>query len=95
MRYWVYIMAGRGGTLYVGATKDLKRRVQEHTRGTLSGFASKYKVTRLVYYESALNAAGAFSRERQIKRYRRQKKLDLINSMNPRWEDLVARASFS
>lgn len=90
MRYWVYIMASRGGTLYVGVTHDLKRRAWEHKNGVFLGFTSKFRVNRLVYFEVFEDGAAASSREKQIKGFRRQKKLDLINSVNPRWDDLAA-----
>ena len=89
-QYWVYLMTNRGGTLYVGVTHDLRRRAWEHKNGVFVGFTSKYRVDRLVYFEVYLDSGAAMARERQIKAYRRQKKLALINSVNPRWNDLSA-----
>jgi len=87
-QYWVYVMAGRSGTLYVGVTNDLKRRAWEHKSCVFSGFTSRYVVNRLVYFETCLEPEAAIAREKQIKGYRRQKKPDLINSVNPKWDDL-------
>ena len=87
-QYWVYIMSGRSGTLYVGVTNDLKRRAWEHKNEVSAGFTSKYRVNRLVYFETCLEPEAAIAREKQIKGYRRQKKLELIRSVNPRWDDL-------
>jgi len=87
-QYWVYIMASRGGTLYVGVTTDLKRRAWQRKNPTFQGFTAKYGVNRLVYFETCLEPAAAIAREKQSKGYRRQKKLGLINSVNPRWDDL-------
>ena len=87
-QFWVYIMAGRSGTLYIGVTNDLKRRAWEHKNAQSLGFTARYNVNRLVYYETCTEPEAAIAREKQIKGYRRQKKLDLINSVNPRWDDL-------
>ena len=86
--YFVYIMSSTSGTLYTGMTNDLVRRVYQHQNKTLGGFTSKYKVTRLLYFEILNDVREAIAREKQIKRWRRQKKLDLIKSMNPEWKDL-------
>jgi putative endonuclease len=75
-------------TLYTGLTSDLSRRVYEHKIGTGSKFTRKYKITKLVYYETTLDAEAATKREKQIKGGSRQKKIDLINSINPEWRDL-------
>jgi putative endonuclease len=74
--------------LYVGVTGDLVRRVWEHREKLVSGFTEKYCVDRLVYYEVADNPLAAIAREKQIKGYRREKKLALIAAMNPEWRDL-------
>ena len=74
--------------LYTGVTSNLLRRVSEHKDKMVSGFTSKYKVIRLVYYENYPTMPEAIAREKQIKGGSRQKKIDLINSMNPEWKDL-------
>lgn len=85
--YYVYIMTGGGGTFYTGVTNDLARRVQEHKTG-LSEFTARYRLTRLVYFESTTDVREAINREKQIKPWRREKKLALIRRMNPRLLDL-------
>jgi putative endonuclease len=74
--------------LYTGVTNDLRRRVTEHKAGKGSKFTSKYKITKLVYYECGSDISAALEREKQIKGGSRQKKIDLINSMNQGWENL-------
>jgi putative endonuclease len=87
--YWVYILTNERNTaLYTGVTSDLISRVYQHREKLLPGFSSRYNVCKLVYYEWGCGAAGAIAREKQIKAGSRQKKLDLINSMNPEWRDL-------
>jgi putative endonuclease len=86
--YWVYMMTGRGKTLYVGVTNDLERRTYEHREGSLSGFTSKYRLDRLVYFEEHRDIRDAITREKQIKSWRREKKLALIESVNPKWRNL-------
>jgi len=89
--YYVYIMASRrNGTLYVGVTNDLARRVDEHRQGTVSGFTKRYGVHRLVYYEEHGDVKEAIEREKQIKKWRRAWKMNLIEDMNPQWCDLAA-----
>jgi putative endonuclease len=78
------------GTLYTGMTSDLKRRVYEHKQKLIDGFTKKYNVTRLAYYEETNDVQTALAREEEIKRWRRNKKIALIKSMNPRWQDLSA-----
>ncbi len=82
--YYVYIMTNNSGTLYTGVTNDLERRVTEHQSKLQDGFTKKYNITRLVYYEAVSSINDAISREKQIKRWRRSKKIDLIASINPR-----------
>ena len=77
-------------TLYTGVTNDLKRRVVEHIQGEMKGFASRYHLNRLVWFESYRDVNDAIAREKTIKGWLRSKKLDLINSMNPDWKDLAA-----
>jgi len=85
---YVYIMASKSGTLYVGVTSDIKRRVYEHKQHLIPGFTDKYNVDRLLYVEQIRDPASAIRREKQIKRWRREKKVTLIDSVNPGWEDL-------
>jgi putative endonuclease len=89
--FYVYILASLTGTLYVGLTDNLKRRVEEHKLGLVEGFTKEYKVNRLMYYEIFRSADTAAARERQIKKWRREKKLALFAKTNPRWEDLSKR----
>jgi putative endonuclease len=87
--YCVYIMTNDHRTvLYTGVTSDLKARVYQHREKLLDGFTKRYNVCRLVYYEAGNDASGAIAREKQIKAGSRQKKVDLIDSINPEWEDL-------
>ncbi len=81
-------MASRSGVLYTGVTNDLNRRVGEHKEGQIPGFTRKYKVTRLVYYESMQDVNAAIAREKQIKRWRREKRVKLIETVNRGWNDL-------
>ncbi len=87
--FWVYIVASRSGTLYIGFTNDIGRRMREHKSGEFEGFAGKYHCNRLVYYEKFDNVIKAISRETQLKNWRREKKIVLIERMNPRWQDLA------
>ena len=87
--YYVYIMTNNSGTLYTGVTNDLERRVAEHRSGTEKGFAATYKTKRLMYYEATTAIEAAIAREKQIKSWRRSKKIELIRAMNPRWRDLA------
>jgi len=89
MGFWVYILArGPGGTLYVGMTNDLVRRVFQHRNGMVPGFTKRYGVKRLVYFEEHAAALTAIQREKNIKHWSREWKIDLIVSMNPEWRDL-------
>jgi putative endonuclease len=87
-RYFIYIMASYSRVIYVGMTNDLSRRVAQHQQKLVEGFTQKYNVTRLVYYEMTEDVHAALEREKQIKAWRRSKKVALIESMNPRWKDL-------
>jgi putative endonuclease len=90
MRYFVYILASRyKGTLYVGVTRDLSRRVGEHKSGFVPGFTREYKIHRLVYYEEYASILEARARERVLKRWRRAWKIQLIETVNPSWRDLT------
>lgn len=87
--YYVYILASkRNGTLYVGVTNDLVRRFFEHKEKLIKGFTSKYNVDKLVYYEETDDVGAAINREKQLKKWRRKWKLDLIEKDNPNWRDL-------
>jgi putative endonuclease len=88
--YFVYIMSSQRRVLYVGITSNLPLRVWQHKTGAVEGFTSKYKVTQLVYYESFENVRDAIRREKEIKGWIRQKKIALIESVNPKWKDLSA-----
>lgn len=86
--YFTYIVCSASGTLYIGVTNSIYRRTLEHKRGEVEGFASKYRCDRLVYYEGFDDVLKAIAREKQWKGWRRSKKIALIESTNPRWEDL-------
>jgi len=88
--YYVYILASRSRVLYIGITSRLSQRVREHRSGDFGGFTSDYKVHRLVYFERFVDVRTAISREKQLKRWRREKKIALIERENPTWEDLSA-----
>jgi putative endonuclease len=85
----VYILTSRTGTLYVGVTGYLGDRIMQHKIDSIEGFTKKYKVHRLVYYESYQYVMTAIGREKQLKGWRREKKIALIEKINPRWEDLA------
>ena len=87
--YWVYIMASRSRVLYTGVTNDLLRRVVEHKRGLIPGFTSKYRITRLVYFEAFGDIRDAIAREKEIKGWVRAGKIRLIEETNPTWDDLA------
>ena len=89
-QYYVYILASKSRVLYAGVTNDLDRRVFEHAHKLTKGFTSKCNVNRLVYYECSESIHDAIAREKQVKGWRREKKLVLIESMNPQWRDLSA-----
>src|SRR6266436_3017128 len=86
--YHVYILASASGVLYTGITNFLERRVRQHKAKLVDGFTKQYDVTRLVYYEPHGQPKSAIRREKQIKSWRREKKLALIRSMNPKFRDL-------
>ena len=90
-QYFVYIVCSRSGTLYIGMTNSIYRRALEHKRGVIEGFASKYGCDRLVYYESFDDVHKAIGREKQLKGWSRTKKIALIESKNPRWEDFAEK----
>ena len=86
----MYILASRpNGTLYVGVTNDLQRRIFEHKNNLIQGFTKKYNVHTLVYYETTNDINTALNREKELKRYTRKKKIILIETSNPHWKDLI------
>src|ERR1041385_7997531 len=85
--YYVYILSSLTGTLYVGLTDDMRRRLEEHRIGLVDGFTKIYKVHRLMYYELFHDPDIAANRERQIKKFRREKKIALFIKTNPHWQD--------
>jgi putative endonuclease len=88
-QYYVYILTSKkNGPLYTGVTGDLMKRVYEHKHGLGGSFTGRYKINKLVYYEDTTDIESAIIREKQIKGGSRQKKIDLIDAMNPDWEDL-------
>ncbi|MEW6143147.1 MAG: GIY-YIG nuclease family protein [Chloroflexota bacterium] len=88
-QYYVYIMTNKWNTtLYTGITSDLRKRVYEHKEKLVDGFTKRYNINKLVYYESCGDVENAVMREKQIKRYRRARKIKLIESVNPQWSDL-------
>ncbi|WP_029042264.1 GIY-YIG nuclease family protein [Cucumibacter marinus] len=94
MSGWVTIMANKPrGTLYVGVTSDLVRRIWQHREGEVEGFTRQHGVKTLVYFEELPTMPLAIQREKNLKRWVRQWKLDLIEGMNPKWEDLWPRIS--
>ena len=90
-QYFVYIMSSNAGTLYIGMTNSVFRRALQHKNGEIEGFASKYGCSRLVYYEGFDDVHKAIGREKQLKGWSRAKKIALIQSKNPRWEDLAEK----
>jgi putative endonuclease len=89
--YYVYILASKPyGVLYIGFTKNLKARVYAHKSGAVKGFTQKYKVYKLVYYEAGEDYESLLQTEKQLKEWRRQWKLELINRSNPAWKDLYS-----
>ena len=88
-QFYVYILASRrNGTLYIGVTNDLIRRVWEHKSDAAEGFTKKYGVHQLVWYEAAATSLAAITREKQLKKWNRAWKVCLIEKMNPDWQDL-------
>lgn len=89
MQYYVYIMINKNNTvLYTGVTNNLSRRVYEHKQGKIEGFTQRYRVNKLVYAETYGTPNGAIAREKQIKGLLRAKKITLIESVNPTWEEI-------
>lgn len=88
MSYYVYIMTNYSRTLYIGVTNNLERRVYEHRNKLVAGFTARYNITVLVYFEETSDVLAAIAREKQLKGWRRERKLALIESLNPQWHDL-------
>ncbi|MGD0404388.1 MAG: GIY-YIG nuclease family protein [Candidatus Acidiferrales bacterium] len=88
--YCVYILASRSRTIYTGVTNNIRKRIQQHREGGMPGFTSQYRVHRLVHYETYGDVKAAIGREKEIKGWRREKKVALIEKSNPTWEDLAA-----
>ena len=87
-RYYVYIMASKSRVLYIGVTNDIRRRVWEHKNDVTPGFTSKYRIHRLVYFETFKYVGKAIAREKRLKGWLRERKVALIRSENSTWEDL-------
>jgi len=87
--YYVYIMASRSRVLYTGVTNDLPRRVDEHKRGVNAGFTSRYRITRLVYFEEFADIRDAIAREKEVKSWTRTRRVGLVEQRNPFWQDLT------
>jgi len=88
-QYFVYILANKkNGTIYIGVTRDLKRRIYEHKNQIIEGFTKRYNIKRLVYYEISNDINSAIKREKVLKKWRREWKIKLIEKNNPNWNDL-------
>ena len=88
--HYVYILASRSRTLYIGVTNNLHRRIREHREGIANSFTAKYKIHRLVYFERFQYINNAIAREKYLKHFTRQEKIALIEANNPTWDDLAA-----
>ena len=86
--YYVYIITNNQRTLYIGVTNDLQRRMYEHKNGIIKGFSRKYNLKYLVYYEETNDVKAAIQREKQLKKWNRKWKIELIEKLNPYWYDL-------
>ena len=87
-QFYVYILTNATRNLYVGVTNNLERRMYEHKNGLTPGFTAKYKVTWLAYFEQTSSIESAIAREKEIKGWRRSKKIALVETLNPQWNDL-------
>ena len=88
--YYVYIMSNKtNSTIYIGVTSDIYKRANEHNDNVIDGFTKLYNVHKLVYVEEYNSVEDALNREKQLKKWRREKKEKLINSLNPQWKDLL------
>jgi putative endonuclease len=88
MTYCVYIMASESGVIYIGVTNDLERRIFEHKTGAVPGFSTRYNLKKAVYFEVFADVRAAIAREKQLKGWLRKRKVSLIESVNPNWNDL-------
>ncbi|MBN1363461.1 MAG: GIY-YIG nuclease family protein [Syntrophaceae bacterium] len=87
--YYIYIMTNwNNKVMYAGVTSDLQKRVYQHKNKLINGFTSKYNVNKLVYFEETNDVQVALNREKEIKKWRREKKNNLVNSVNPEWQDV-------
>jgi putative endonuclease len=86
---YTYILGSTTGTLYIGVTSDIYTRIQQHRQGTFDGFSKTYGCTRLLYYEQFVDIRNAIAREKQLKGWRREKKLILVRKSNPNFKDLA------
>lgn len=87
--YYIYILSNkRNGTLYIGVTSNLIKRIQEHKNKSVDGFTKKYKVDKLIYYEQTEQINSALAREKALKKWNREWKINLIEKENPNWNDL-------
>ena len=86
--YYVYILSNSSHMLYIGVTGNLVRRIHEHKQKLVKGFTARYNLHRLVYFEQTNDVSAAIAREKQLKRWTRKKKLTIIRSLNPQWNDL-------
>jgi putative endonuclease len=93
MPFYVYVMSNRTHVLYIGFTNDLARRVAEHQEGLIAGFTQQYHLNRLVYFESYEDVSEGIAREKQLKGWRRAKKIKQIEALNPKWSDLSREMS--
>ena len=88
-RYFVYLLTNwNNKVMYLGVTNDLERRIYEHKNKTVRGFTEKYNVNKLVYFEETPDVRVAIAREKEVKKWRREKKNNLVVAVNPEWEDL-------
>ena len=88
-QYYVYFLTNKNNkVMYVGVTNDLRRRIHEHQNKKIKGFSQKYNLTKLVYFEETTDINSAITREKEIKKWRREKKNRLVHSLNPQWKDL-------
>ena len=87
-QYCVYVLTNKSGTLYIGVTSNLRKRVWEHKNKVVAGFTKKYNIDKLVYFEQTENVMSAFEREKQLKKWSRAKKIFLIEKVNPKWDEL-------
>ena len=91
-KYFVYILASkRNGTLYIGVTNDIVRRMYEHKNSLIKGFTEKYKVDKLVYFEEYNNVNEAIHREKSLKKWKREWKIEIIEKNNSEWQDLIMK----